>query len=174
MSTPRKRSDAELWRAIEDVAAHAQLSRIETLSEEEVDRELRAAGIEPGQAAKVGQGVVSKQPVAERATSAKNPRKRAMAWATSLATGAAIALGIAVVVKQRVDVRVGAGLQQHAAALREQGLAACAEAHWVACEEKLDAARALDAGGENDGRVLQARQALRAWHARSVEGNGDR
>ncbi len=171
MSAPRKRSDAELWRAIEDVAAQAELSRIEVLSEEEVDRELRAAGIEPGQAAKVGQEIGGALP---RAAGVRRPRARAIAWATSLATGAAIALGVAVVVKQRVDVRVGAGLRQHAAALRDQGLAACAEARWAQCEEKLDAARALDSGGENDERVLQARQALRAWHTRSMGADGGR
>jgi hypothetical protein len=171
MSAPRKRSDAELWGAVEDVAAQAELSRIEALSDEEVDRELRAAGIEPGKAAKVGHEIGAMLP---RAAGVRRPRARAIAWATSLATGAAIALGVAVAVRERVEVRVGSGLPQHAEALREQGLAACGEAQWVACEEKLDAARALDSGGENDERVLRARQALRAWHTRTVGADGGR
>jgi hypothetical protein len=176
MSAPRKRSDAELWRAIEDIAAQAELSRIEALSGEEVDRELRAGGIEPGQAAKVGPDVVSKPPAADLATSAKKPRKRATVWASTVATGAAIALVLAVVVRGRLvtDERVGSGVPQHAEALREQGLSACAEARWAPCEEKLDAARALDSGGENDERVLRAREALRAWHARTVGADGNR
>ncbi len=171
MSAPGKRSDAELWRAVEDVAAQTELARIGALSDAEVDRELRAAGIEPEEAAKVGHPIGGTLP---RATGVRRPRARAMAWATSLATGAAIALGVAVVVQQRVDVRVGAGLRQHGAALREQGLAACAEAQWAACEEELDAARALDPSTENDERVLRARQSLRAWHARSLGADGSR
>src|SRR5258708_39983030 len=86
MSAPRKRSDAELWRAIEDVAAQAELSRIEVLSEEEVDRELRAAGIEPGQAAKVGQEIGGALP---RAAGGGKARAGAGAWGTAPGTGGA-------------------------------------------------------------------------------------
>src|SRR5258708_13021428 len=105
MSAPRKRSDAELWRAIEDVAAQAELSRIEVLSEEEVDRELRAAGIEPGQAAKVGQEIGGALP---RAAGVGRPRAPAVAGAPSPATGGAISLGPSRAPQPRGGVPAGA------------------------------------------------------------------
>src|SRR5260370_41762972 len=98
MSAPRKRSDAELWRAIEDVAAQAELSRIEVLSEEEVDRELRAAGIEPGQAAKVGQEIGGALP---RAAGGRRARGGAGWGGTAPASGGAEGLWGCGLVEQR-------------------------------------------------------------------------
>jgi hypothetical protein len=43
----KKRTDAELWTAIEDMAAEDEMERIAALSEEELDAELRADGFDP-------------------------------------------------------------------------------------------------------------------------------
>ncbi len=47
MSSRRKRTAEEVWKALEAQAEEAELARIERLSDEELDRELRQAGIDP-------------------------------------------------------------------------------------------------------------------------------
>ncbi len=57
MSPPRKRTDAETWRALEGDAADAgdaELARIGALDDDALDAELRAAGVDPERAAPDG------------------------------------------------------------------------------------------------------------------------
>jgi hypothetical protein len=53
MSTPRKPKSPVTWKTIERVADKAERARLEALSEEDIDRELREAGIDPEEAVKV-------------------------------------------------------------------------------------------------------------------------
>jgi hypothetical protein len=62
MTTPAKRTTAQVWRELDAIAEEvkltradeAELARIAALDGEAVDRELRAAGIDPEEAADVG------------------------------------------------------------------------------------------------------------------------
>jgi len=175
-----KRTDAEVWQALEKVAAEVrELERIDALSEDELDRELRAAGIDPAEAAKLGQDLRVRAPPqasrmsppapAPRERSSRTPRK--VQWVAWGAVAAAAALVVAVLAKKPEDAASappddhGAGsdaLPKHdaAAKLRDDAFGACALGLWGACEEKLNAARALDPAGEQDAKVLAARRAV--------------
>jgi hypothetical protein len=158
MTEPRKRTAAEVWRALEKVTADADLERIDALSDDDLDRELRAAGVDPAEAGKIGSQVLAK-------TQKEGPRPpRKLRWVAWVGAGAAAALiAIALVREQPI---VGAGRpaptpKQQAAQLRGDAFSACAQGLWSACEDQLNAARALDPGGEMDPKVLAARQSLR-------------
>jgi hypothetical protein len=71
MSGPQKRTDAETWAALEAMAKEsddrdeaeadeAEMARIAALSDEELDRELAAAGIDPAEARARGEEIAEK------------------------------------------------------------------------------------------------------------------
>jgi hypothetical protein len=158
MTEPRKRTAAEVWRALEKVTADADLERIDALSDDDLDRELRAAGVDPAEAAKVGPEGLARTPQ-------QRPKpRRPVRWVAWVTAGAVVALiAIALVREQPI---VGAGRpaptpKEQAAQLRGDAFRACDQGLWSACEDDLNAARALDPGGETDPRVLAARQSLR-------------
>ena len=101
MSEPRKRTDAEVWQALEKVAAELkELERIDALSDEELDRELRAAGIDPAEATGLGPDVLVRPPrrapgapprgPTARKQAARSPRK--VHWVAWAALAAAVVL----------------------------------------------------------------------------------
>jgi|HubBroStandDraft_2_1064218.scaffolds.fasta_scaffold534072_2 hypothetical protein len=101
MTEPRKRTDAEVWQALEKVAAELKdLERIDALSDEELDRELRAAGIDPAEALELGPDVVVRAPrrplgappqaPTGRQQAARSPRK--VHWVAWAALAAAMVL----------------------------------------------------------------------------------
>jgi hypothetical protein len=127
VTEPRKRTPAELWTAIERVADEAELARIDALGDEELDRELRQAGIDPDAAAGVVKeglsrsrapaplGVTSAEarsqpaPSASRNTpgprgsrGANEPRARAVRW-VAWAAAAALVGAVALVLARRDD-----------------------------------------------------------------------
>ncbi len=51
--------------------------------------------------------------------------------------------------------------RDQAAQTRADATAACAQSEWKRCEEKLDAARAIDPAGESDPRILRLRETIR-------------
>ncbi|MBV9948255.1 MAG: hypothetical protein JOZ69_15490 [Myxococcales bacterium] len=57
--------------------------------------------------------------------------------------------------------------RERAAALRATGSAACEAARWDECERRLDEAKALDPGGEDEARVRQWRARIAAARAAS-------
>ena len=57
MTDARKRTAAEVWQAL---SADAELAHLAAQSDEDVDRALREAGIDPDEAAKVGLEVLGK------------------------------------------------------------------------------------------------------------------
>ena len=180
MTERGKRTDAEVWQALEKVAAEVgELERIDALSDDELDRELRAAGIDPAEAAKLGEGLrVRAPPLASRerpqapAPRERSPRPpRKVQWVPWGALAAVVL--VAAVLARRPDDAASpwpgdhgadsdALATKHAAAakLRDDAFGACAQGLWGACEEKLNAARALDPSGEQDAKVLAARRAV--------------
>ena len=181
MTERGKRTDAEVWQALEKVAAEVgELERIDALSDDELDRELRAAGIDPAEAAKLGQDLrvrappqasrMAPQTPAPRERSPRPPRKlQWVAWGALAAVAALVVAGLA----KRPDYAASPPPDDHgadsdalatkheaAAKLRDDAFGACAQGLWGACAEKLNAARALDPAGEQDAKVLAARRAV--------------
>jgi len=53
-----KRTTAQVWKALEEIAADVKdLARIAELDDEALDRELKLAGIDPADAARVGKAL---------------------------------------------------------------------------------------------------------------------
>lgn len=161
MNPPRKRTDAEVWRALE-AAPEAELARIDALSDDELDRELRDAGISPERAASV-----------VRPPARAVALRRAHAWAW-VALAAGVALVIGGTVRRREIARwfghepIGPDTEQtpdsvlaeRAARLRHDALGVCEQGFWYECETKLNEARKLDPAGESQPQVQAARRAI--------------
>jgi hypothetical protein len=161
MKPPRRRTDAEVWRALE-AAPETELARIDALSDDELDRELRDAGVSPELVA----GVV--QP---RAPAVALRRTRTWAW---VALAAGVALVIAATARRR-EIALWFGhepigpdvaqtpdsvLVERAARLRHDALGVCEQGFWGLCEEKLNEARRLDPAGESQPQIQAARRAI--------------
>jgi len=58
MTAPSKRTTAQVWQALEATAGEVELARIAALDDEALDRELKSAGIDPREAADVGEDVL--------------------------------------------------------------------------------------------------------------------
>jgi hypothetical protein len=173
MTDPRKRTTAEVWQALDKVTADAELARLDAQSDEELDRALREAGIDPAEAAKIGLEALAKAcdkaptapdtpPIAPKAS--RPPRK--VHWGARLAAAAAVAIVVAAIAMRRhvaepytigPDTEIATKLDR-AARLRSDAYGVCEQGLWALCEDKLDAARAIDPAGDTDPRVLAARR----------------
>jgi hypothetical protein len=183
VSDPRKLPPEKAWELVEEDVGAQELDRIAALSDEELDAELRAGGVDPQDAARVGQallddaasadGRVVKLPagaagaVEARARAPRAGRRPIWVWAGGLSAAAALALVIATMAR-RDDGVTGAppspgtaDARERAAALRRQAFDACNEGRWARCEEQLDDAKAFDPDGESDPRVQAWREKLR-------------
>ncbi len=173
MTDPRKQSPAEVWRALEKATADAELERIEAMSDDELDAELRAAGIDPAEAAKIGVDVLGPAPasgdggLASRAPARTGggvtevkpvhaegpPAKGRVYWMAAFAA-AAVVIGVLVALP-RGGPEVGTGNPETEAALKEaadlraRAFGACDQGYWAACEDALNAARKLESGGRD-------------------------
>jgi hypothetical protein len=184
MTEPRKRSPAEVWRALENASTDAEVGRIDALSDDELDAELRAAGIDPADAAKIGAdvlgpapasgdgGVASRVPARTGVAEAKPavddaPRGRRRAYWIAGFAAAAVVIGV-LVTRPSGGPEVGTGhpdteaALKEAADLRDRAFGACDEGYWAACEDALNAARSLDPAGETAPRVVAARRSIEA------------
>jgi hypothetical protein len=189
MTEPRKRTNAELWGAIERLSGEAELARIDGLDETELDRELRKAGIDPDEAAAVVQKAIAgvdasgaatahaahmgpAAPSAPRAPapSASSPAPRASRppaapwgrarWVPYLATAAIVLLIVGALTRENRGTATPPS-PEAAALLRTEASEACGQAQWKRCAEKLDEARLLDPDGEAEPRVTRLREAIR-------------
>jgi hypothetical protein len=182
MNPPRKRTDAEVWRALE-ASAETELARIDALSDDELDRELRDAGISPDLAASIVQPPPSvappREPAVARPPVAVPPRERLVTpqgtptWGW-VALAAAVALVIATTARRR-EIALWFGhepigpdtaqtpesvLAERAARLRHDALGLCEQGFWYPCEQKLDEARKLNPAGESEPQVQAARLSI--------------
>ncbi len=184
MTDPHKRSPAEVWRALEKASTDAEVGRIDAMTDDELDAELRAAGIDPADAAKIGVdvlatvpassdgGVASGVPARTGGSEAKPTRdeaprgRRSVYWIAGLAA-AAVVIGV-MVTRPSSGPWVGTGHPETEAALkkaadlRERAFGACDQGYWAACEDALNAARTLDPAGEAAPRVVAARRSIAA------------
>jgi hypothetical protein len=190
MTEPRKRTNAELWAAIEKASDDTELARIDTLDEEALDRELRAAGIDPDEAAafvkaaiadvnspREAKALAARQaparppapstPRAPSALPAPAPRPLRSRWEPYVATAAVVALVASALTKENHGTATPPPPHEQAAPLREEATEACMQRQWKRCAEKLDEARLIDPAGESDPLVAELRAAIRdASHPR--------
>lgn len=176
MTTPRKRTTAEVWRDLEDAANEANLARLDAQPKEELDRELREGGIDPDDAADVGMDLLASgppehlgapvEPVPLRSVARTEKPKsklpvsvRTMTW-LALAAAVALATGVATQRPNVVSTGRPSTPLERAAMMRDDAYSACAQSRWAACEARLNAARELDPAGEEDPRVLAARTSV--------------
>jgi hypothetical protein len=188
MTDPPKRSPAEVWRALEKTGADAELERIDAMSGDELDAELRAAGIDPAEAAKIGEDVLGPLPassngapppltpawtgVAEAKPAVDEaPRgSRRIYWIAGFAA-AAVVIGV-LVTRPRDGPPISAGhpdraALKEAADQRDRAFGACDQGYWLECEDELNAAQSLDPAGEAAPRVVAARRSIAAVGADS-------
>jgi hypothetical protein len=175
MTTPER--PATDWDTIQRVADKGELSRLESLSDKELDEELRGAGIDSEEADRIVREALTKagdarSPANELGlrvvggTGGKAParggRARVWAWVSGSVAATAAAAGVVVRLLAGPQGMVSAHRPPHedARELRVEAAAACEKQAWSECEERLDEAREVDPGGEKDPRVVEERKAI--------------
>lgn len=153
------RRSGAVWRALEKAGDDAELERIKAMSGDELDAELRAAGLDPAEAAKIGVDVLGPVPAAP-------PANRRVYWIAAFAV-AALVIGV-LVTRPRGGPPVAtphpdteAALKE-AAGLRDRAFGACDQGDWAACEDAQNAAQSLNPAGETAPRVVAARRSIEA------------
>jgi hypothetical protein len=165
MSTKQKLPPHEAWDVLEKMALHDEAERVASLSDAELDGELQGKGFDPKALRERGAALAEKLRAASAAPPVPQaPVKRTLPvrarWA-ALVAATRVALGTAVGIPTAV-VTVGNGRAQHAWELRRDALGACQEAHWLECQQGLDAAQKLDPAGEERPEIKAAREKIAA------------
>jgi hypothetical protein len=176
VSTADKPDPARAWKYVDDLLADEELERLEKMSPEEVDGELRAVGVDPASipsaeelfakaekrareagsaAARGGNGTGAATGSAASAKVLPLRRREGIAQYVTLAAAAAVLLFVAT--RPEDDGPVSAANPE---AIRARAFEACAAKQWDACEEALDEAERIDRQGEDDARVREAREAI--------------
>jgi hypothetical protein len=163
-------------RLIEDAIAEDEVERIGALSPEALAEEMKKEGRDPARAKAVAEKALaaadtSVEP-AGKVVSLDARRKRRRTW-TALALVAASFVGY-VGYKSLEPSTVAqappgpADLQSRARGLRKEAFAACDKGNAAVCRDKLDQAKELDPGGEQDSEVTQARARIKQIEAASA------
>jgi hypothetical protein len=174
MSKERKLAPHEAWDALEKMALHDEAKRVAALSDEELDRELGAEGIDAHALRARGEALAAKLEAKRTAAMPKLDRKapsgRRKRWVTLLAAATLSAVAAAVAIPTAVmiargelwpnDASVSSSDRENAALLRRDALHACDEKQWLECRHGLDAAKALDPKGDESPDVQEARRAI--------------
>jgi hypothetical protein len=181
VSTPGKPDPARGWLHVENLLAEDELARIEKLTPEQVEEELRAEGTLVPSAAELMAGVERKARERE-AAAVRATRKRRSPLRTVSIIAAVLAAFLLIVFayKNRAAIeayfkgepirpddqwlpwRPSPTPQERAAKMRQDAFAACEQVMYETCGRKLDEARELDPAGEADPRVMAARQDIEA------------
>jgi hypothetical protein len=173
VSSPDKPDTARGWKFVEKLLADDTVERLEPGSDEEIERQMNAQDVQVSRVPSAEQvlarakelvhtGKQSQESAAGAKVTAppvRPKRTNVLVWLVAAAVG-----GLAIVALfQRSDHNVATGYsppEERAAKLRDEGLAACGRQQWGECEAKLDAAKKLEASGEKDPRVVEARAAI--------------
>ena len=171
------------WDTIERAADKGELSRLESLSDKELEEELRRGGIDPEKAhrivreelAKAGYGkapasavglrVVGGTGAAGEKTPVRSGRVRVWAWVSGSVATMAAAAGVVMQLMAGPELVSQAPPDKDARELRAEAAASCEKQAWEECARMLDKAREIDPGGEKDSRVVEERKAI-AEHLR--------
>jgi hypothetical protein len=190
MTTPKKVDPALGWMFVEGLLAEDEAKRIEKLSEEDLDAEMRQQGKDPARVPSLEQ-LLAKAKVHAAKLEAERPR---VAQAVPLEPvrlepvpprptsrlvwllAAALALGVVVVAVARAPEIIAyfRGPQitpdneralpptphELAEKLRDDARGHCAVGSWASCKGKLDEAARLDPAGESEPDVLRERAAI--------------
>jgi len=178
-----KPDPARAWKVVEKALRDGDVERLDQASDDEVKRQMRAAGI-------AGEPVLSPEELIARArerargqgreanggvkVAALRARPRTREIVTWLAVAAFGVLVIGVAVERREveawfqrapdtigpDVPPPPTVAERAASLRHEAFEACDDTRWVLCEQKLDEARKIDPGGESALDVRRARKSV--------------
>jgi hypothetical protein len=178
MSSQERQVPKMDWDTIDMVADEGELHRLQSMSHDELEAELRSVGIEPQRADQVVQYALAKAEtggapasgvglsVLEGSGKKATPRgrvSRVVAWVSGSVAGIAAAAALFMrLVAPPLSVVVGDPGDHHAAQLRAEAEAACGKKAWAECEQELNAARELDPRGEGDSRVIEERKAIAA------------
>jgi len=174
------------WKHVEKLLRHDHVAEGDDPGDEEIERQMRAAGIRPKRipsadeimahaARRARERGIEGVPLPRVAPMPAPPKRHTWAvWLVAAAIGAGV---VALVVERPAvvawfhhgtepigpdpDWRPLPTPQEHASALRKEAFDACGEYYWALCESKLDEAQKLDPGGESDTRVQEARAAVR-------------
>ncbi|MGO9834865.1 MAG: hypothetical protein ACLP1X_11660 [Polyangiaceae bacterium] len=168
------------WMFIEKLLREEDLARLDKTSDEEVNRQMRAAGIEPEHTPTADELIArALERAGKRKVAALPVQPKRSTWSVWLVAAAMGAVAIALVVEKKEvvawfhhePVQIGPDLegekprpptpQERAAALRQEAFGACGDRLWAKCERKLDEAKQLDPAGENDLQVQGARNAVK-------------
>jgi hypothetical protein len=175
MSTPSKPDPARGWQFVEKLLAEEELARLEKMSPDEVDREMRAQGLDPsrvpsteelvaGAEARAAKNGQTRKAIAGPGAGNVVPmpaRPKRAQWLTMLVAAALGALVLMVVMKRSDDnAASGQSARARAEKLRDVAMKECAEARWSSCKDWLDGARRLDPAGESEPRVVEARREI--------------
>ncbi|HEY3818768.1 MAG TPA: hypothetical protein VGL81_16470 [Polyangiaceae bacterium] len=162
MSTAPEKPPLVTWKTIQRVADEARDERLDVKSDEELTRELRAAGFADDAADRI----------VDRALAGSQPRPPARRWVVVLAAAAVVLLALGAWKRREVvawwegpPAEIGPDRwapPPRAVHLREEAFAACDAKQWETCGAKLDEAKALDPAGEASERVAGARAAIEA------------
>jgi hypothetical protein len=185
----RKVPPVGAWKAIDAMASQQEMDRIKALSDEEVEKELVAAGFDLKDVRTVGQEVIEKaareaaigggdgreKGAGSRSGSRSGSGSRTWFVVGIAAAAALIAAGVAspeiVAMFKRDEIRPDEydAMPQHeltqgerAAQLRGRAFEECEARKWGACVGLLDEARKLDPAGESNTLVQSLRFAARS------------
>jgi hypothetical protein len=175
MSTPGKPDPARGWQFVEKLLAEEEIARIEKMSPDEVEREMRAEGLDPsrvpsteelvaGAEARAARNGRTRKAGAEPGAANVVPLPTRPKRSRRLIVLVAAALGalVLIMVMKRSEDNAATGQRgrERAENLRDIAMKECAEARWSSCKDWLDAARRLDSAGEAEPRVVEARRAI--------------
>jgi hypothetical protein len=183
MTSPERPVPKIRWATIQKAADLGERSRLQSLSREELDQELREGGIDPEEADRIVLEALSKttngtapvneaklRVVAGGAAGAEKPARRGLGrsrvmWAKVTGWVAATAAAAAMLVRffMAGPILDSAPAPPHDAVhLRVEAATACSKESWAECEQKLNEARKIDPDGESDPRVIEERKAIAA------------
>jgi hypothetical protein len=144
-----KRTDSELWDALEEDAIDDEMEAVLAKTPEERRRDLREAGFDLEKVHAQADALVAEPARPAKVVVLRPWRKRV---AIALSTAAALAAGIGVMVQMSTPVIVGHGRPDdppvRAEALRRDARDACGARRWPICLDRLNQARALDPAGD--------------------------
>jgi hypothetical protein len=162
MVTLKKRTPAQAWDALENMAFDDEVDRVLALSDEQLDAELKESGLDPQRVRERGQALGEqlrsehKSSVADARPVPAPPRARVLVtkrvrWVAALAaalsaTGIAMMSGPVLVGHSHAPSKADLEKAQE---LRTRAMPECVAGHWQACLDGLNAAHALDPDGES-------------------------
>jgi hypothetical protein len=165
MTAGKKRTAAQAWDALEQMATDDEVDRVLSLSDEELDAELAKGGADPQKVRAHGEALAARmvekgRRVEEDKAPPRLVRVRWVAWLAAAAVSGSAAT-FAVVSANPGLVAQPPSLQPHPAPspaeLRDEGLTACDHHDWALCLELLDRAKALDPQGDTTPHIQDAR-----------------